>query len=72
MGLVLETLQLLGIQRRREGQHLQRHPPTQRNLLRFVYDAHAVAADLPQDTKITQCAGDRPFSYRSWPDQAGR
>ena len=49
--LVVEALQLPRVHRRRERQHLQRHPPAQRHLLRLVDDAHAAPAHLAHDAK---------------------
>ena len=49
LGLELEPLQLLGVQRRGEGQDLQRHPAAERDLLGLVDDAHAAPADLAED-----------------------
>ena len=54
LGLVLEALQLARVQRRRERQHLQRHPPAQRDLLGLVDDAHAAAAHLAEDPEVAQ------------------
>ena len=51
---VLEALELLRVQRRGEGQHLQGHPPAQRELHRLVDDAHAAAADLADDAEVAQ------------------
>ena len=48
LGLELEPLQLPGVQRRGERQHLQRHPAAERDLLGLVDDAHAAAADLAE------------------------
>ncbi len=52
--LVLEALQLLGVECGRERQHLQCHPPTQRDLLGLIDDAHTAPADLAQDAVIAQ------------------
>ena len=41
-------------------QDLQRHVPAERLLLRLVDDAHAAAADLPQDAEIAQPLQRRP------------
>ena len=68
LGLVLEALQVLGVQRRGERQHLQRDAPAQGQLHGLVDDAHAAAADLADDLEIAQrcrsglrrCGGRRP------------
>ena len=49
LGLDLEPLALLGVDRRGEGQDLERDAPAQRDLLGLVDDAHAAAADLAED-----------------------
>ncbi len=49
LGLDLEPLALLGIDRRRKGKHLERDPPAQRNLLGLIDDAHTPSADLAED-----------------------
>ena len=54
LGLVLEALQLPGVQRRRERQHLEGDAPAQRQLHRLVDDAHAAAADLADDAEIAE------------------
>ena len=54
--LVLEALQVARVHRRRERQHLQRHPPIQRDLLRLVDDAHAAPADLADDAEVAEDA----------------
>ena len=56
LGLDFESLQLAGIEHGRKGQDLQRHAPMQRDLLRFVDDSHAAAADLADQTKIADDA----------------
>ncbi len=55
--LVLETLQLPSVQGGRQRQHLQRHAPAERNLLRLVDDAHAAAAHLADEPETPQGAG---------------
>jgi serine/threonine-protein kinase len=57
LGLVLESLELPGVQRRGEGHHLERHPAVERPLDRLVDDAHAAAAHLAQEQKVTQRLG---------------
>ena len=54
LGFVVETLQLLGVEGGGEGQHLQGHAASQRQLHRFIDDAHAAATDLAQDGKIAE------------------
>ena len=61
---VFETLQLLGVERRCERQHLECHAPAQRHLHRLVHHAHAAAADLAQDAKIAERLGRQPFLCR--------
>jgi len=58
-GLVLEPLQMSGIEDGGKGQDLQRDPAPQRNLLRLVHDAHAAASDFAHDAEIAQHALDR-------------
>ena len=50
--LVSKALQLASIEKARKGQHLERHASTERDLLRLVHDAHAAAADLPDDAEV--------------------
>jgi len=54
---VLEPLELLGIKRRGQGEHLQGYAAAQRNLLGFVDDAHAAAADFADDAEVAENAG---------------
>ena len=51
---LLEARQLLGIEGGGEGEHLEGDAPAQRNLLRFVDNAHAAPADLADDAKIAE------------------
>jgi hypothetical protein len=51
-GFVLEAVQLLLAQHGGEGEHLQRHTPTQRKLLGLVNNSHSPAPDFPQDAEI--------------------
>src|SRR5262245_12486130 len=50
--LIAEALQLPWVQRGSEGQHLQRHPAIQTELLRFVNNTHSATADLSKQPKI--------------------
>ncbi len=59
--LVLEALQLPGVERRGERQDLQGDPPGQRDLLGLVDDPHAAAADLADDPVVPQPAA--PFRH---------
>ena len=61
LSLDLEPLPLLGVDRRREREHFQSHPPTQRDLLGLVHDAHAATSDLAQNSIFTKLGrrGDR-------------
>ena len=68
--LVLETLQLLGVQRRGERQDLQGHAPPQGVLLGLVDDAHAAAADFAEDAEVAQDPGHRAIAGIA--RQAGR
>ena len=54
LGLELEPLELPGVERRGEGQDLQRHAAAERDLLGLVDDAHAAAADLAEDPEVAQ------------------
>jgi hypothetical protein len=54
LGLVLEALQVLGIQGRRERQHLEGHAPAQRELFGLVDHSHAAAPDLAYDAEVPQ------------------
>ena len=53
-GFVLEAGQLLAVEHRGERQHLQRDAAAEGELLGFVDDAHAAAADFAQDAKVAQ------------------
>jgi hypothetical protein len=57
LGLVLEALQLAGVEGGGERQHLQGHAPAQEDLHRLVHHAHAASADLADDAEVSQ----RPF-----------
>ena len=56
LGLGLEALQLPAVQGRSERQHLQRHPPPQRDLLGLVDHPHAASADLADQPEVAQPA----------------
>src|SRR5262249_2044194 len=53
-GLVLEALQLAGVEGGGEGQHLEGDAPAQRQLHGLVDHAHATAADLAHQRVIAQ------------------
>ena len=42
----------LGRQAQVGGQHLQRHPPVEGHLLRFVHRAHAAGTDFPEQPEV--------------------
>ena len=50
----VEALELSGIQRRSERQHLECHSPTQGDLHGFVHDTHGAPAQLADDAEIAQ------------------
>ncbi len=54
LGLDLKPAQLLGIERGREGEHLERHLAVERDLLGLEDDAHAAAANHAQDAEVAQ------------------
>jgi hypothetical protein len=54
LGLILEPPQLLGVESRREWEHLERHAPPKRQLLGFVHDAHAPSAQLSDELKVAE------------------
>jgi hypothetical protein len=54
--LILEALELLGVERGGEREDLQRHPPAQRQLLGLIDDAHAAPAHLAEQAKVPQAA----------------
>ena len=59
LGLVAETLEMLGVEGGGERQHLQGDAPAERELDRLVDDPHAAAADLADDLEVAQrLAGD--------------
>ncbi len=60
LGLVLESLKLLGIKRGSEGQHFQGDAAAERDLLRFVDDSHATVADFAVDAEIAEGSPGRP------------
>ena len=64
--LAAEALQLLGVQQRLLGQHLDGDVPVERLLERLVDNAHAAAADLADDAEIAQ-----PFQSHSAERGAG-
>ena len=55
-GFVLEAGELLLVEHRGERQHLQRHAAAERNLLGFVDDAHAAAAEFAEDAEVANVA----------------
>ena len=57
LGLLAEALQMLGVEGGRKRQHLQGHPPGQRQLDGLVDDAHAAPANLADDAEVAQGIG---------------
>ncbi len=53
-GLVAEPLQRCCLHQRGKGQHLQRDPPADRQLLRFVDGPHAAATQLADQAKVAK------------------
>ena len=53
-GFVLEAGELLLVEHRGEGQHFQGDAAAERDLLGFVDDAHAAAADLAEDAEVAE------------------
>ena len=53
-GLAAEALQAAGVEQSMPGQHLDGHAPVQGDLLGLVDDAHAAAAQLPENLELTQ------------------
>ena len=56
LGFVAEALQLPRVHRGGERQHLERDAAAERNLLRFVDDAHAAAADFADQAEVAERA----------------
>src|SRR5260370_19537169 len=54
LGLVLEALELLGIERCRKRQDLEGDPAVERQLLGFIDDPHTPAAEFSEEAEITQ------------------
>src|SRR5262249_41040970 len=69
--LILETLELAGIEGQGKGKDFQRDAPAQRELFRLVYDAHAAAADFAENAIIAQ-RGSRLPAPRRGPYSDGR
>jgi hypothetical protein len=61
--LVLETLQLPGVESPRQGQNLESDPPIQGKLNCLVNDPHSSSTDLPDQAKVAQLgfSRERPF-----------
>src|SRR5437870_5657921 len=53
-GFIVEALQLPWIERGSEGEHLEGDAAAERDLLRFIDDAHAAPADLAHQAKIAE------------------
>ena len=60
LGLDAEPLDLPGVHRGGHRQQLQRHAAAERDLLGLVDDAHAAAAEFPQEPEIAQDPGRSP------------
>ena len=56
LGLDLEPLPLLGVDGRREREHLQGDAAAQRDLLGLINDSHSSSADFADDAEVTQLA----------------
>ena len=54
--LGLEPLELVRVDRRGKRQDLERYPPPERDLFGLVNDTHSPAADLAQQSKVTELA----------------
>ena len=65
LGLDLEPLALLGVDRRREREDLQGDPAAQRDLLGLVDDAHAPPPDLAEDAVVAELGPGRDGLGRS-------
>ena len=52
LGFVFEPLKLPWIEHRGGGKNLQRNPPIERDLLRFVNDSHAATTDFANDAIV--------------------
>ena len=59
LSLVLEALQLPGIERAGQGQDFQGDTPDQRKLLGLVDDPHAAPADFTNNAEVAKHAGNR-------------
>src|SRR5262249_40884054 len=64
-GLHLEPLALTGVERRPGGEHLQRDPAAQGDLLGLVDDPHAPAADLADDPEVAHPRARRQPAVRT-------
>ena len=64
LGLVLEALELAGVQRRRQWQDLEGQAPAGRWSLGLVDDAHAAAANLAHQAIVAETSRPAP---RGWP-----
>ncbi len=74
LGLIAEALQVFGVERGGERQHLERDAPSQRELHGLVDDAHAAAADFAHDLEVAQrICGKRlgRFGKRTWTSRRG-
>jgi len=64
-GLVLEPLELPGVDGRDERQDLQGHPPPQADLLGLVHHPHAAAAHLADEPEVAEPT-QRGFEIEDW------
>ena len=71
LGLVLEAVQVLGVERRGKGQHLQSHPAPEGKLHGLVDNPHTAPADLAEDAEIAQRQPGLPHRCRSGPRFVG-
>src|SRR5439155_5750393 len=67
LGLVLETLELLGVKRRGKGQDLQRYAAAQRDLSCFIHDSHATPAAFADKTVISDLTKRGRLAVGDWP-----
>ena len=57
MNFIVKSLQMLGVECRGEGQHLQGHAPAQGKLQGLVNNPHATPADFVHNLKVAEGVG---------------